>query len=177
MTCQKCDCLDCARQNAIDAAHFAVMNNDEPVSERPAPIHRSSKVEPYNAEQARVWLEYIDEVYNNDYKGVTTIPLPNLLAMACRKIPGLRWENASDVAEQMHQLILDSTNLFEVRKGKNGGVYRKPGSVVGDHAQTTARLNQSVAVSAAVNNHTCPGCGNTKCSTDEKSCWKCGGAL
>lgn len=29
----------------------------------------------------------------------------------------------------------------------------------------------------AVNDHTCNGCGNTKCSKNEKSCWKCGAAL
>ena len=33
------------------------------------------------------------------------------------------------------------------------------------------------AGSAAINNHTCPSCGNNRCSTSEKSCWLCGGKL
>lgn len=30
---------------------------------------------------------------------------------------------------------------------------------------------------SAINNHTCPSCGNDRCSKTEKSCWKCGGKL
>jgi hypothetical protein len=29
----------------------------------------------------------------------------------------------------------------------------------------------------AMNDHTCPSCGNDKCSKAEKSCWKCGATL
>lgn len=29
----------------------------------------------------------------------------------------------------------------------------------------------------AVNDRTCPSCGNDRCSTTEKSCWKCGNQL
>lgn len=32
-------------------------------------------------------------------------------------------------------------------------------------------------VAAAVNNHTCPTCGNTACSRSEKKCWRCGNPL
>jgi hypothetical protein len=29
----------------------------------------------------------------------------------------------------------------------------------------------------AINNHTCPTCGNTACSRSESKCWKCGNPL
>jgi hypothetical protein len=29
----------------------------------------------------------------------------------------------------------------------------------------------------AVNDHTCPTCGNNRCSKSEKTCWRCGGVL
>ena len=35
---------------------------------------------------------------------------------------------------------------------------------------------QGVAL-AAINDHTCPGCGNTRCSKSERTCWRCGGKL
>lgn len=46
-------------------------------------------------------------------------------------------------------------------------------------AEAIAQVMQAPVTSAAVtiNDHTCPGCHNTKCSKSEKTCWKCGGAL
>ena len=35
----------------------------------------------------------------------------------------------------------------------------------------------AAAAAAAVNDHTCPGCGNTRCSRAEKTCWRCGRQL
>lgn len=35
----------------------------------------------------------------------------------------------------------------------------------------------SLPTTAAVNDHTCPSCGNNRCSKAEVKCWKCGGVL
>jgi hypothetical protein len=37
--------------------------------------------------------------------------------------------------------------------------------------------NITVSAHVCVDDHTCVGCGNTKCSKTEKSCWKCGCAI
>lgn len=40
---------------------------------------------------------------------------------------------------------------------------------------STTKINDVSA--QTINNHICSTCGNNRCNTSEKSCWKCGGKL
>lgn len=45
------------------------------------------------------------------------------------------------------------------------------------NASASAPALVAAAPAAAVNDHTCPTCKNTRCSRAEKTCWRCGGNL
>jgi len=46
----------------------------------------------------------------------------------------------------------------------------------GINVEVEIPVNAAIVIAAApiVDDYTCGCCGNTKCSTQEKSCWKCG---
>lgn len=184
MTCKNCDCLDCSRQRGIDAAMNRANEMDD---ELWAPIHH--EVPAANEGQRKTWLAYADRMFAH-YKVFGAIPMPTLVSMVCQEC-GVRPENYPVVSEQVRQVIMAATDQFDIRKGKNGGVFRKA-SFVENHAQTGARVSESVAVpyysekplnvadivlaTKPVANCTCKDCGNTDLNSSEKSCWKCGAA-
>jgi hypothetical protein len=138
-----------------------------------APFHRPrwQDAEPANAEQAKAWTKLINEVI--DKHGGKAINLPALIYMVVGSIPGLRIENQARVTLQVERLLHESPD-FELRSGKNGGVFRQSRFLTERHGE----LPQATAhvVSVTINNHTCK-CGNTKCNKTEKSCWKCGAPI
>jgi hypothetical protein len=198
MSCGACDCDDCQE----DRQHDKAMNrsndmDDEQVATSDdlddgwaTPIQRPTwqDAEPANEAQAKAWMGYINETFDT-YK-VKNIPSPALVSIVCQKIPGLRPENYYRMAAQVERFIRESPS-FEIRRGKNGGVFRKdPAEVkaVQDYKDywknqplnfpiasgtLPAPIHNVVSVTIA-DNYTCKGCGNSKLNSKEKSCWKCG---
>jgi hypothetical protein len=170
MPCNNCSCLDCNLSRGVAKA----MNRSNDMGEDPAPIHCPSwrDVEPANEVQAKAWGELVDAMLERSAKwtkrGMGLMAAVNLV---CRDIPGLKEENRLRVSAQVERFIRESPK-YELRQGAAGGLFKR-GKSGGSGSSVSIPLSTSVAI----NNHTCPGCGNTACSKDEKSCWKCGGSL
>lgn len=73
--------------------------------------------------------------------------------------------------------------VISVLKGKNGGMMKN--HVSSNPLLAPIETKKTIAgpvryvgeVAPAINDHTCPSCGNTSCSKSERTCWKCGNAL
>jgi len=158
MSCGPCNCSDCR----IDR-----LEEDE----KPPPIRRMTwdEAAPANETQAKAWMGYINEVYAQ--YPTNTIPMQAMLSMVCQKIPGLKAENYLGVMASVERFIRESPSL-ELRKGKNGGVFRKT-LYMDLHPMTGV---PDMITGKLTDNYTC-GCGNTKLNRTEKSCWKCGAAI
>lgn len=173
MSCKNCDCLDCRTERAVDRIKNRANEMEDdympPVLEA-APIHRPTwrDAEPANEEQAKAWTACANEVIE-EYGG-KPINLFAFVYLTVGRIRGLKSENRERVALQVERFLRESPN-FELRKGKNGGVFRSNPLLTERHGTLPEAIGHVVAVT--INNHTCK-CGNTKCSKTEKSCWKCG---
>ena len=91
------------------------------------------------------------------------------------------------------EIIKDPSSGYTVVKGRNGGIPRPNKTCAcgvdrdscAHHAPKQDPLgvqsfvdwfSKPAPIPAPVDNYTC-GCGNTKCSTTEKSCWRCGAPI
>jgi hypothetical protein len=117
-----------------------------------APIHnlRWQDAEPANDVQAKAWGTLADNFLNH----IGSMSVSRLVVAVCNSIRGLKDENRPRVASQV-ELFVRTSNRYSVK-----------GIIIS--------MAQSVPIH---DNYTCKGCGNTKCSTQEKSCWKCGSAI
>jgi hypothetical protein len=157
------NCNDCQDED------YSEVEDDE--LEYSPPTWRNA--EPANEAQAKAWMGYINEVFDQ-YPG-RAINLPAVVYMAVGKIPGLRPENSNMVALQVERFIREST-VFELRKGKNGGVFRTEAKPIATIKLTKMLGVPDMITGVVADDYTC-GCGNTKCNTAEKSCWKCGAEI
>jgi len=154
------------------------MDDDEEEYDAPPPRPSWQDAQPANEVQSKAWMGYINETFDT-YK-VQTIPMTAIVSIVCQKIPGLRPENYYSLFAQVERFIRESPS-FELRKGKNGGVFRKSqAEMVKDriqaikHGTLPAPIHNVVAVTVS-DNYTCKGCGNTKLhDKNDKSCWSCG---
>jgi hypothetical protein len=133
--------------------------------------------EPANEVQAKAWGDIINSIYD-DMK-VKTINLPAAIAIVCQNVQ-VRPENYASLSLQVERFIRESSN-YELRKGKNGGVFRKELAAIRDNPITYTKLIEMAGVPDMItgkleDNYTCH-CGNNKCNKTEKSCWKCGSAI
>jgi hypothetical protein len=182
MSCKNCDCLDCRTERVVAKFKNRAndMGDDLPVA-RPddlddgwaTPIHRPrwQDAEPANVEQAKAWTTIINAVFDR-YSG-KAINMPALLYVVVGNIPGLKEENRDRVSLQVERFLHESPD-FELRSGKNGGVFRQSRFLTERHGELPQATSHVVSVT--INNHTCK-CGNTKCNKTEKSCWKCGAPI
>lgn len=108
----------------------------------------------------------------------------NLMARELN-VPPHHWQTGQDlILAYVRSQAMQGT--LNITKGKDGGV-----SLNSQAEQVKAKIEvkktiagplhyvgesplQNATSMPAINNHTCLGCGNTKCSKDERSCWKCG---
>ena len=58
-------------------------------------------------------------------------------------------------------------NVQEVREW---GLYEEDFTLIQDQPAITSS-------NGTINNHICPTCGNNRCNSEEKACWKCGNLL
>lgn len=159
MSCGPCNCDDCK----VDRLEEDFV----------PPIRLTWRdAEPANEVQAKAWVEIASNLFHECK--INAINLPAMIYMVVGRIPGLRTENYDSVSLQVERFIRESPS-FELRQGKNGGVFRKTLNFPVTSGTLPAPIPHVVAVT--VNNHTCSACGNNKCSKDEKSCWKCGASI
>lgn len=153
MSCGPCNCDDCKVDRLEEDFE-------------PPPIRLTwREVEPANDVQAKAWMGYLNQVYEQ-YPG-KAIPMMTVISLVGQMIPGLRPENYEKVSLQIEKLIRESSE-FELRKGKSGGLFKIASGTL------PAPIPQVVAVTYA-DNYTCKGCGNTKLhDKNDKSCWSCG---
>lgn len=173
-----CNCNDCQDEYVEDA-----------FPDYSPPTWRDA--EPANEVQAKAWMEIINDLFQ-EYKN-TAINLPAAIALICNRVK-VRPENYASLSLQIERFIRESPEV-ELRKGKNGGMFRKEPDTRGmkpiDALDYVDRLKvQPIAVitlkkmvgvpdmitGKLENDYTC-GCGNTQCNKTEKSCWKCGAAI
>lgn len=122
-----------------------------------------------NDVQAKAWGEIASNLF--DEHKVRAINLNAMISMVSYGA-NIRPENYDRVSLQIERFIRESS-LFELRKGKDGGVFRKPGALL----ELKPMLGVPDMITGKLaDNHTC-GCGNTQCNKTEKSCWKCGAAI
>lgn len=160
-----------------------------------APIHepRWQDAEKANDAQAIAWRILIDGYFEK--YGKSRIPLTTLVSMVLHDVR-VRAENHNRMALMVERFIRDESSKvnprYDIRAGKDGGVAKikylemssiamdvKPGDL--SYSILKPRTGQlpsdSFTITSIVtNDYTC-GCGNTKCSKTEKSCWKCGAPI
>lgn len=148
MSCNNCNCLDCTRNRAIAKAKN-LMND---MGDLGAPIQRPrwQDVEPGNENQTKAWGIIADHILDRE-KGMSLLQLVNRV---CNSISGLKPANRPKIAAQVERFLRESPKYRTIKLSVNP-------NVVDDRNST-------------IDNYTCKGCGNTKCSTQEKSCWRCG---
>lgn len=106
-----------------------------------------TKAEPANDVQAKAWGTLVDHFLSH----IGPMSPIRLVNAVCNSIRGLKQENRHRVFLQVERFVRESPK-YEVVQGI--GVRFKSAPIHDDY--------------------TCKGCGNNKCSTQEKSCWKCG---
>jgi hypothetical protein len=111
----------------------------------------------------------IDKVF--EAHGGYNIPLMHFYALVCGELKSNDIFEASVVQDYIFRQVQKGT--YRLVKGRNGGIC-KPTVSFPTYGAKDVAINPTVA---AVNNHTCPCCGNDKVSTSERTCWKCGGNL
>ena len=177
MSCSNCDCEECDRSKH--------MNDDDEGDEemRPSTFGRLPPPPPFHrtSEEFRVAMHSVFDRYPN-------VRL-NMPAVVSIMIQGLNVKS-HEFKEAQDQILgylkgQADNGVITITKGKNGGIMRSsPSEMVKVETKKTIEgpiryVGETLKVESpkAINNHTCPGCGNTKCSKDERSCWKCGGSL
>lgn len=144
---------------------------------------------PANEVQAKAWGEAANELLKQ-YARINLHAMIIGIAYNCNVRP----ENFPHVTLQIEKFLRES-GAFELRSGKNGGVFRKDLNTIvnldGVSKSTYPFTSRETLLrevhgtlppvlepiqSVTVDDYTC-GCGNTKCSKTERSCWKCGAAI
>ncbi len=99
------------------------------------------------------------------------------------RINSKRWTNSFNGARGQYQ---DPTNPFQLTKAEAEEWASRLNSSLSFIDYEVRPLDPKFTVSVsfsnaasntigpAINDYTCPGCKNDKCSRSEKSCWKCG---
>lgn len=162
MSCGSCDCEECL--------HSRHMNDDEDDEEVPSipfgtlppppPFHRT-------AEEFRVAMHSVFDQYPT---ARINMPAVVNIMMQRLQVKPHQWREAESQIVGYLKGQADA-GVLNLTKGKNGGMMRN-----GPTKQVESVL-QSATSGPAVNDHTCPNCGNTACSKSERSCWKCGNVL
>ena len=125
--------------------------------------------EPANEVQAKAWGEIAYNLF--DQHKVRAITLSAVVSMVSYGA-NIRPENYDRVSLQIERFIRESP-MFELRKGKDGGVFRKQPI----HMELKPMLGVPDMITGKLeNDYTCH-CGNDRCNKTEKSCWKCGSAI
>ena len=124
-----------------------------------APIQRPAwqGAEAANERQAKTWGELVDKYL--DQHGMLSIITACM--WVCEDVR-VRPENHTRVYNMVERFVRENPK------------YDVPENIVSkqfDPYQHTGYIKPSTAT---INDYTCKGCGNTKCSKQEKSCWKCG---
>ena len=191
MSCGACDCDDCQEGRQHDKAMNRSNDMDDVATDEDlddgwaTPIQRSAaqKAEP-SPEAIKTWTAYAHRAFEH-YK-VKSIPLPTLASIICQEC-NVRPENYSHVSVMVADVIKACPD-FEIRKGKNGGVFRKEvyaestpkgwaaaAKVEAQYIEMKTMAGVPDLITGKLeDNYTCKGCGNTKLNSTEKSCWSCG---
>ena len=140
-----------------------------------APIHRTELT--MNAERRAQIAKKVTRVFEK-HPGVDRIPGANLVSMVVFELAprAVDWSQACvDVQEYLTEEI--NAGRMTRTKGRTGGIGFPSGSRLSNIPTGTLPPPMPAIVSVAINDHTCPGCGNNRCSKSERTCWKCGGKL
>jgi len=138
-----------------------------------APIQRPrwQDAEPANEVQAKAWGDYLDQAIAK-YDGLTRrAAIVGLLHHF-----QVRLENYDIVSPQVERFIQENYVVY-VETGHLA--MRMPLSLLDEMSKAPKAIQDAAIkmVGGKVDDYICKGCGNNKCSTDEKSCWKCGRAI
>lgn len=185
MSCNNCNCLDCARNRAIAKAknHMNDMGDLEAPIQRP----RWQDAEPANDVQAMAWGIIADHVLARN----KAMPLMHLADAVCDGIMGLKPRNRPRVRAQVERFLRESDKYRTMTRDQIQEAIRAKEAKSKDLGHCLNELRKlddgnfdpyqyagyTKASTTIVDNYTCKGCGNTKCSVQEKSCWKCGRAV
>ena len=119
----------------------------------------------------------------DEHPGLQRVNAYTLFNAVCYKLKVTDPTEYGAYMQTFRELIKDPSDGFYAIKGRNGGIMRptKTCACGMDERLCTIHTTKKAApiqqqAQAVVDDYTC-GCGNTKCSTKEKSCWRCGAPI
>lgn len=172
----KCNCYDYSEGNCQHCTDLEEENTPSTFGRLPPapPFQRT------NEQFEQAFHKSFDQYGPNPNLRMNMPMLVTLMARHLEVTP-VHWREAQDqILDYLRSL--ESVGKVNITKGKNGGVSRNsqpPIETKMTIGGPVRFVGETIKVDPpkAINDHTCPHCGNTACSKTERSCWKCGGSL